>query len=275
MTYEIRVNKSQLDSLQAKNSDNPVLGLTFRLTWRASVDSHGKALPGFMTATFFNKSNANDAYELVRNACTGVTRNWVNEHPTEEKKQTGMLTSEEAFERAKVTKTLIVQSFRTRQAFFFSDSHCFSYKGIDKTCLVPTTLVFPTYVVPRDGLEDGIVDTVEKYIFVFIQNMKQLSTIEEILDYSKLEEDVNAQFAEPVFAMGETYESYITDEELSKGEANDIVFDIAGSVVTFKELNEDVEAALKKFHYHSFAFSSATVQALLEYIKKQHEKPTN
>lgn len=173
--FQVRANKSQLDQTDFINQH----------FWETSVKRDDSEMPGFLTATFADKDRANSLYDKLRNRKIAVTKNWINNHDPMNKKQTGVLTSEEAFERAKITKTLVVQSFCKSRAFFFSDNHCFSYNSIDQDCLVPSAWGFPTKVVPRVGLENGVIDTIEKYIFVFRQDSKQLSSLQEVLNYSK------------------------------------------------------------------------------------------
>lgn len=51
---------------------------------------------------------------------------------------------------------------------FFSTDHCQKHnKGNN---FVPCTYSLPMYVVPREGVEDGIVDGIEKLIRVFYKD---------------------------------------------------------------------------------------------------------
>lgn len=93
----------------------------------------------------------------------------------------GILTSEEAFVRAKRTKTVVVISSFEEKKFFFSDDHCFGVRVLPGHW-VPSTSVFPMSVTPRPGLEDGIIDTIEKYISVFEKEREQINSIDELID---------------------------------------------------------------------------------------------
>jgi hypothetical protein len=92
----------------------------------------------------------------------------------------GVITKDHAVERAKVTKTIVSFSSIKRRVFFFSDNHCFGYNHLPND-FVPCTSAFPIQVVPRDGLEDGWIRTIEQYVNVFHKHDKQINTIEELV----------------------------------------------------------------------------------------------
>lgn len=92
----------------------------------------------------------------------------------------GVLTSEEAFSRAEQEKCIVVIS--DNDYFFFSDDHCFGVNVLDETQWCPCTSNFPMYVAPREGLEDGYIDTVAKYIKVLCKDMKQITSIGDLVD---------------------------------------------------------------------------------------------
>jgi hypothetical protein len=94
----------------------------------------------------------------------------------------GVLTSAEAFERAMLENTLIVISSIKQKVFIFSDAHCFSFYETSSD-FVPATSVFPMTVVPREGLEDGVIDTIEKFVSVFQKGYRQISTIEGLVEF--------------------------------------------------------------------------------------------
>lgn len=202
----------------------------------------------------------------------------------------GVLSSVDAAVRAKAVGTLVVHSNRQKNLFFFSDSHMFMHPLLKGW--VPKTCVFPDHVTPREGLEDGIIDTVEKYLFIFEQGKQQINSIDELVDH------INNQREEELtpFKLGETYRhseeslsttptsqeslsdetfddvhetALVTDEMMTN--VNELVFDIGGNPVTFKELRADVHAAKEKgFTPYTLAFTTVTVEALLDYIEMYH-----
>ena len=95
--------------------------------------------------------------------------------------QKGVLTSDEALVRSLTKKTLVCINNRDLKKFFFSDNHCFGYPILPKSW-GSATCVFPMTVVARPGLEDGVIDTVEKFILVFEKDSTQITTFEELLD---------------------------------------------------------------------------------------------
>lgn len=100
----------------------------------------------------------------------------------------GVLTNEEALERAERFNrqgTLVTITHRRNEnerIFFFSDDHCFGYPILPDG-FVPCTSVFPMYVKPRPGVEDGWVNTIEKFIAVFHYDARQINSIEELVEY--------------------------------------------------------------------------------------------
>lgn len=48
--------------------------------------------------------------------------------------------------------------------YFFSRDHC---QMVGDENWVPVSFTLPQTVVPRPGLEDGVVDTLSKYVFIF------------------------------------------------------------------------------------------------------------
>lgn len=66
---------------------------------------------------------------------------------------------------------------------FFSDDHSFGYGVLPKEW-VPCTSYLPFACVPRPGLPDGVVRTVEDYITVFHDpETLVIETMEELVDY--------------------------------------------------------------------------------------------
>lgn len=69
-----------------------------------------------------------------------------------------------------------------RSIYFFTDDHCFGV-GVLPEGFVPCTSVFPHSVCPRPGLEDGLVDTLDKYIEVYHKNDTRIESIDELVEF--------------------------------------------------------------------------------------------
>lgn len=106
------------------------------------------------------------------------------------KEYKGVLTTEETKQHSVVHNRIVTHqtSFDDFKYFFFSDDHGFGH-GVLPDDFVPCTAYLPLEVTPREGLEDGIVDTVEKYMFIFCKDKKQINSIEELCEYLNTRED--------------------------------------------------------------------------------------
>ena len=93
----------------------------------------------------------------------------------------GDLTNQEALEHAQVSGKLnIVVNAVFGGSFFFTDDCCIGADLFPKNyigCSVP----FPMKVAQRSYLPDGIIDTPEKYISVFEEDRKQITTMEQLV----------------------------------------------------------------------------------------------
>lgn len=76
-------------------------------------------------------------------------------------------------------------SSHKRNVMFFTNDHCFGYKhgthylGED---FVPSTFYLPSRVVPRPGLESGIVSTLADLMLVYVDKDERIiESIEELL----------------------------------------------------------------------------------------------
>jgi hypothetical protein len=96
----------------------------------------------------------------------------------------GVITTEEAKDYVTARKQLVTVTSRhdDKSRFFFTTDHCFGVYVMPDD-FVPCTTQFPTYVTPRPGCEDGVVDTVEKYLSVFKEDATQITSIEELCEY--------------------------------------------------------------------------------------------
>ncbi len=93
----------------------------------------------------------------------------------------GVLTSEEAFERAKRTETIVSIGSNKDNVFFFADDHVFGCSVLPKD-YVPSTMSFPIYDEPRPAAPTGWIATIDQWIEVFEKDAKQLKTIDELVE---------------------------------------------------------------------------------------------
>ena len=92
-----------------------------------------------------------------------------------------LISPEEAFKKAKETELLVVVSNHQLKKFFFVDAHGIPKVIEDRGTWVPVTHVFPINVVERPGVEDGVVDTFEKYKLVFEKDSTLVESIDDLL----------------------------------------------------------------------------------------------
>lgn len=68
----------------------------------------------------------------------------------------------------------------TRKEYFFSNDHCQQLRADsgmptqESEYWVPVTVTLPHQVVPRACLPDGIVDTLEKYVRIYLADSKEI-----------------------------------------------------------------------------------------------------
>lgn len=60
----------------------------------------------------------------------------------------------------------------SRREYFFTDGHGYMHSNLLPGDWTPVSGYLPMKVVPRPGLEDGIIVTLDQYIAVFYSNMK-------------------------------------------------------------------------------------------------------
>lgn len=68
---------------------------------------------------------------------------------------------------------------------FFNRDHLFGYDRERKVSIldtVPTTTYFPQTVVPRPGVEDGIIADFDAHVKVFYENYQLIYSLSELLD---------------------------------------------------------------------------------------------
>jgi hypothetical protein len=93
----------------------------------------------------------------------------------------GVLNKEQAIEYARCNRAITTLSNMSANMFFFSDNHCFG-NGQLPPDWVPCSQVFPSMVTPREGLEDGLIDTIEKFVSVFQSGDHQVTSMDELLE---------------------------------------------------------------------------------------------
>lgn len=94
----------------------------------------------------------------------------------------GVLTTEQAqqhHERYPNRSVVIVADVYT-DVFFLSDDHCFGV-GVLPKGFVPTSHQIPKEVVPRPGLEDGVISTVKQLVQIFEHDRTQIETLDELV----------------------------------------------------------------------------------------------
>lgn len=93
----------------------------------------------------------------------------------------GVLTSEEASERAKNGLGVITVSSHERKVFFFSDDHCFGYPLLPSD-FVPCSTRLPLNVTARHEFPTGVIDNIRDFIALFESDRTQLSSIHALVD---------------------------------------------------------------------------------------------
>lgn len=128
------------------------------------------------------------------------------ERPYYGKANRKIFTLKEANEYLKTKQQLITQSSPTWGVHFYCNDHLFSAvrnKGEETLWLLPEYFCPSTHrltqgtrhVVPRPGLEDGVVDSVEKYEFIFHHDSRLLTTLEELVHFINVEQPKMAKDA--------------------------------------------------------------------------------
>ena len=93
-----------------------------------------------------------------------------------------VLTTEEVQQLLDNGKTRI-EAYSNGQAFFFTDNYYLLPGNIGWKGLVPSSTACPMSVAPRKGLEDGIIKDAKDFILVFEYDTRQLTTVDELVDY--------------------------------------------------------------------------------------------
>lgn len=80
-----------------------------------------------------------------------------------------VFTEQDVIDRIAHGGPLIAHNFSTKEGLeyeFFTNNHLFGYK-LFPIEVIPVTMQMPLAVVPREGCEDGIIDSYDKYRAVF------------------------------------------------------------------------------------------------------------
>lgn len=69
--------------------------------------------------------------------------------------------------------------------YFFSNDHLFGYKDEKNKLLgvTPVTAYLPIAVTPREGLEDGVIYTVDDYIKIFYKEDTLINSFDELVEF--------------------------------------------------------------------------------------------
>lgn len=97
----------------------------------------------------------------------------------------GVLTTNETKERLlkhTTVMTMTTVGLGDKNVFFFIDDYTFGTRVLPK-CFVPSSTQIPMHVKERECLPDGWVDSIEKFMKIFCSNEKQLSSIEELVEF--------------------------------------------------------------------------------------------
>ena len=71
-----------------------------------------------------------------------------------------------------------------KRYYFFSNDHCFGYDNErNKLDAVPCTTTIPMNVSPREGLEDGVIYTVDDYIKIFYKEDTLINSFDELVEF--------------------------------------------------------------------------------------------
>lgn len=99
----------------------------------------------------------------------------------------GFLTYAEADDMAKKRGRIVVHILTGLDGgryHFFSDNHLLGYVNEkNKIKAVPASITLPMSVVPREGLESGVVDSLEKYCLVFHNDSMLLESEENAVNF--------------------------------------------------------------------------------------------
>mgnify|MGYP003408655709 FL=1 len=101
-----------------------------------------------------------------------------------------ILTREEARQHALEKGVIRTVSNSEYKVYCYTNKHGFGWPILPNN-FVPVSSYLPQEVVPREGLETGIVSTEEEYAFVYKQGYKLIETIDELVDYLNNTPEVN------------------------------------------------------------------------------------
>lgn len=73
------------------------------------------------------------------------------------------------------------------EVFFYTDDYTYGTKVLPKE-FCHGLHGFPSHAAPREGLEDGVIDSAEKMTLVYFHDQRQITSVEELVEY------VNAKY---------------------------------------------------------------------------------
>lgn len=98
---------------------------------------------------------------------------------------TYVLTKAEAQNRANNMprqSTFISVVNRSKGVAFFTNDHCFGYDVLPDD-FTSCTSVVPQTVVPRKGLESGVITNIDEYVAVYYDDCRIIESTQELVDY--------------------------------------------------------------------------------------------
>ena len=71
---------------------------------------------------------------------------------------------------------------RSKGVAFFTNDHCFGYDVLPDD-FTSCTSVVPQTVVPRKGLESGVITNIDEYVAVYYDDCRIIESTQELVDY--------------------------------------------------------------------------------------------
>lgn len=93
----------------------------------------------------------------------------------------GVLTKKEQEEQLSARKGIMTIGSYEDGVFFFTDDYCMGLNVLPKHYVSSSTTI-PIQVAPREGLEDGIVDSVDKFIQIFESERRLIESMDDLLE---------------------------------------------------------------------------------------------
>ena len=94
----------------------------------------------------------------------------------------GVLTNQQAMDRAYSHGSFYCVSDHEKKVFFLTDQYSFGEDTIPLDFVTSTT-IFPLKVEVSEECPEGEISTVDEYVQVFFKDFKQLTTVKEMVDF--------------------------------------------------------------------------------------------